>query len=55
MPDQAQRSAIDCLLEPRSVAVVGASPTSFVGRVVIENLRLLGFDGPIYPVNPRYE
>ena len=55
MPDQPRRSAIDCLLEPRSVAVVGASPTSFVGRVVIENLRLLGFEGPIYPVNPRYE
>jgi len=55
MPDQPERSAIDYLLEPRSVAVVGASPTSYVGRVVIENLRLLGFDGPIYPVNPRYE
>ena len=55
MSDQPERSAIHCLLEPRSVAVVGASPTSFVGRVVIENLRLLGFDGPIYPVNPRYE
>jgi acetate---CoA ligase (ADP-forming) len=55
MPDQAERSAIDCLLQPRSVAVVGASPTSFVGRVVIENLRLLDFDGPIYPVNPRYD
>jgi acetyltransferase len=51
----AERSSIDCLLTPRSVAVVGASPTSYVGRVVIENLQQLGFEGPIYPVNPRYE
>jgi acyl-CoA synthetase (NDP forming) len=50
-----ERSAIDCLLAPRSVAIVGASPTSYVGRVVIENLRALGFEGPIYPVNPRYD
>ena len=49
------RSAIDCLLTPRSVAVVGASPTSYVGRVVIENLQALRFEGPIYPVNPRYD
>jgi acetate---CoA ligase (ADP-forming) len=49
------RSAIDCLLTPRSVAIVGASPTSYVGRVVIENLQALGFEGPIYPVNPRYD
>src|SRR5262249_14659548 len=51
----AARSAIDCLLTPRSVAIVGASPTSYVGRVVIENLQALGFEGPIYPVNPRYD
>ena len=50
-----ERSAIDCLLAPRSVAIVGASPKSYVGRVVIENLRALGFQGPVYPVNPRYD
>lgn len=49
------RTPIDCLLTPRSVAVVGASPKSFVGRILIENLRFVGFEGPIYPVNPRYE
>jgi len=55
MAQDAERTPIDCLLAPRSVAVVGASPTSFVGRVVIENLRLLDFPGPIYPVNPKYD
>src|SRR6185437_11474921 len=54
-PMPGARSAIDCLLTPRSVAIVGASPKSHVGRVVIENLQSLGFEGPIYPVNPRYD
>ncbi len=44
------------LLTPRSVAVVGASPREHsTGLSVIEKLGELGFDGPIYPVNPRYE
>jgi acyl-CoA synthetase (NDP forming) len=46
---------IGALLQPRSIAVVGASPASFVGRVVLENLALIGFDGPVFPVNPRYD
>ncbi len=46
---------IEALLAPRSIAIVGASPTSFVGRVVLENLDLIGFEGPVYPINPRYE
>ncbi len=43
------------LLCPRSVAVVGASPSSRVGLNMVRNLLQLGFDGPIYPVNPRYD
>ena len=40
--------------EPRSVAVIGASATTGrPGRVVIENMRANGYDGDIYPVNPR--
>ena len=54
MSAPADRPSIDCLLEPRSVAVVGASPKSFVGKIVIENLRLLACRRR-HPVNPRYE
>jgi acetyltransferase len=43
------------LLNPRSVAVVGASPTSRVGLNMLRNLEQLDFAGPIYPVNPRYD
>ena len=43
------------LLTPRSVAVVGASNREgSTGRSVIEKLDELRFDGPVYPVNPRY-
>ncbi len=44
------------LIEARSVAVVGASarPES-VGAVALEQLLEGGFDGQLYPVNPRYD
>lgn len=42
------------LVNPQSVAVVGASPTSFFGRVGLENLRALNYSGRVYPVNPKY-
>ena len=43
------------LLSPRSVAVVGASKEGSRGAAVVRNLRDVVFEGPIYPVNPRYE
>src|SRR5580693_6088804 len=49
------RPALDKLLSPRSIAVVGASERpEAIGTRVIRNLRLMGFPGAIYPVNPRY-
>jgi acyl-CoA synthetase (NDP forming) len=44
------------ILRPTSIAVVGASPreTTLHGRVV-RNLIDGGFEGPVYPVNPRYD
>jgi acetate---CoA ligase (ADP-forming) len=42
------------LLQPRSVAVVGASRTpSALGRRVLDALIGAGFEGPIYPVNAQ--
>lgn len=43
------------LLNPRSIAVVGASEKAGAGLFVIENLRTLGYTGKMIPVNPRYE
>jgi acetate---CoA ligase (ADP-forming) len=44
------------LLEPRSIAIIGASPDKgrFGGRP-LANLQLHDFAGRIYPVNPKYD
>jgi len=47
---------IDKLLNPRSIAIVGASqaPNKLAGQL-IPALREGGYQGAIYPVNPRYQ
>src|SRR5262245_7496212 len=47
--------ALDPLLRPRSVAVLGASDRPSPSRMVIESLDRIGFEGPVYPVNPKYQ
>jgi len=43
------------VFEPRSVAIVGASPTpNKIGNVLIRNFIDTHFPGKIYPVNPKY-
>lgn len=46
---------LDCLLSPRSLAVVGASPREHsVGRKILRNLKAAGFRGAIHLVNPHH-
>jgi acyl-CoA synthetase (NDP forming) len=48
------RRSLDRLLRPRSVAVVGASPTpGSLGANVLANLERGGFTGAVHLVNPR--
>ncbi|MBM3573194.1 MAG: hypothetical protein FJX52_12700, partial [Alphaproteobacteria bacterium] len=53
MTDSLER--VTRLLRPRSVAVVGASPRegSF-GNLLLRSIASWGYQGAIYPVNPRY-
>ena len=53
---QAERPpSLAALLSPRSVAVIGASDNpSRIGGRPIQYMRLAGFEGAIYPVNPRH-
>ncbi|EMA27087.1 acetate--CoA ligase family protein [Haloarcula japonica] len=52
-PDSSQPVPdLDPLFDPKSVAVVGASPDSFYSGNLVENLLDYGFDGTLYPVNP---
>src|SRR6266481_4486881 len=46
---------LDPLVKPRSVAIVGATDRVGPARSVIESLGAIGFAGPIYPVNPKYQ
>ncbi|MFV0278210.1 MAG: GNAT family N-acetyltransferase [Parahaliea sp.] len=44
------------IFEPRSVAVIGASPRrDSVGYQVLHNLRAAGFAGAVYPINRKHE
>ena len=47
-------SALRALLDPKAIAVVGASPRPGPSARVISNLRDAGFKGGIFGVNPRY-
>ncbi len=46
---------LEALLRPASVALIGASEREgSLGSVVLRNLKLGGFKGPIWPVNPKH-
>ena len=45
---------LEPLLKPRSVAVIGASRRrDSIGGAILHNLIERGFQGPVYPVNPK--
>lgn len=46
---------LDRLLTPKSIAVYGASENRGPGRRIIEMLGVLGYEGDVYPINPRYD
>ncbi len=46
--------AMHALLDPKAIAVVGASQQPGRGTSVVANLRDAGFGGEIFAVNPRY-
>jgi acetyl coenzyme A synthetase (ADP forming)-like protein len=48
------REALQRLLSPKSVAVIGASrDKEGIGRRIFENIILYGFCGTVYPINPK--
>ncbi len=52
---KANRAAMERLLRPRSVAVVGASDQrGHIGNTLVRNLLSQEFAGPVYPVNPKH-
>jgi acyl-CoA synthetase (NDP forming) len=56
MSTETSMNVISRLMRPKSVAVVGASAdTSKTSGRPVAYLRKHGFDGAVYPVNPRYD
>src|SRR3954451_2819874 len=50
---RATAASLRPMLEPRAVAVVGASrQAGSIGRRILDALIVAGFTGPVYPVNP---
>lgn len=44
------------LLEPTTIAVIGASPEEEkLGHYILKNIQSQGFKGAIYPINPKHE
>ena len=47
-------SKLDGIFYPKSIAVVGASTRQgTVGNDIFRNLLFNGFNGPVYPINPK--
>ena len=46
--------ALDKILKPKSLAVIGASTDPFKwGYMILNAIKQSGFEGPIYPINPK--
>jgi acyl-CoA synthetase (NDP forming) len=54
--DMEAKEALDKILMPESVAVIGASTDPFKwGNMLLAAIQKSGFEGSIYPINPRAE
>jgi acetate---CoA ligase (ADP-forming) subunit alpha len=50
----AKQSSIRNLFEPQSIAIIGASRTpGKIGHEIVRNIRMGGYEGKVYPVNPK--
>jgi acetyltransferase len=46
--------SLDCIFRPKSIAVIGASrERGTIGREILHNLLDYGFQGTLFPVNPK--
>ena len=55
MSDLDWKSDLTPLLNPASIALIGASENSAWSSALAQNLKELGYRGKLYPVNPRRE
>jgi len=54
--EEGKKGTIRAVLEPRSIAVIGASANpEKTGHVLFKNIVVNGFPGKVYPINPKAE
>lgn len=53
MKDQSHASIIENLVNPKSIAIIGASETSMYGKGIINSLRENEYQGKVFPINPK--
>jgi acetyltransferase len=53
MSDFEWKSDLAPLLNPQSIALIGASENSTWSSALVQNLRELGYRGKLYPINPK--
>lgn len=46
--------SLDPLLRPKSIAIIGASERPSLGRSLLVSAERIGFEGRVYPINPKY-
>ena len=46
---------IDALLNPKSIAIIGATENSVMVRKMLSNLESWNYKGRVYPINPKYQ
>jgi len=45
---------LEPIFRPKSIAVVGASPSNVWGKQALQNLKNMGYEGKVVAVNPKY-
>lgn len=56
VPEPVSEHPLRPLVEPKSIAVVGASAREHtLGHIAVRQALIGGLDGPVYPINPRYD
>ena len=51
-----RKPVLDYFFKPGAIAIIGASPREgSIGCTLLTNLKMDGFPGPIYPINPKHD
>ncbi|HEY6875335.1 MAG TPA: acetate--CoA ligase family protein [Candidatus Dormibacteraeota bacterium] len=52
--EPATKLTLEPVFKPKSIAVIGASPSNQWGKQALQNLKNMGYEGKVAAVNPKY-